>query len=37
MPKSKHNRKGKNRGGDSRPVPRSGNNEGKVDNSTGAD
>ena len=37
MPKSKHNRKGKNRGGDRRPVPRSGNNEGKVDYRTGAD
>ena len=31
MPKSKHNRKGKNRGGDKRPVPRSGKNEGSVD------
>jgi len=28
MPKSKHNRKGKNRGGDKRPVARSGKNEG---------
>ncbi len=27
MPTSKHNRKGKNRGGDKRPVPRSGKNE----------
>ena len=31
MPKSKHNRKGKNRGGDKRPVARSGKNEGPVD------
>ena len=31
MPKSKHNRKGKNRGGDKRPVARSGNNEGQAD------
>ena len=31
MPKSKHNRKGKSRGGDRRPVPRSGKNEGQAD------
>ena len=31
MPKSKHNRKGKNRVGDKRPVARSGKNEGMVD------
>ena len=31
MPKSKHNRKGKSRGGDRRPVVRSGKNEGPVD------
>ena len=31
MPKSKHNRKGKNRGSDRRPVARSGKNEGEVD------
>ena len=31
MPKSKHNRKGKSRGGDKRPVARSGRNEGPVD------
>ena len=31
MPKSKHNRKGKNRSGDKRPVPRSGKNDGVVD------
>ena len=31
MPKSKHNRKGKNRGGDKLPVARSGINEGPVD------
>ena len=31
MPKSKHNRKGKNRGGDKRPVARSGKNEGPAD------
>ena len=30
MPKSKHNRKGKNRGGDKRPVARSGKNERSV-------
>ena len=31
MPKSKHNRKGKSRGGDKRPVTRSGKNEGPAD------
>ena len=31
MPKSKHNRKGKNRGGDKRPIPRSGRNDGPAD------
>ena len=31
MPKSKHNRKGKSRGGDKRPVARSGKNEGPAD------
>ena len=35
MPKSKHNRKGKNRGGDKRPVARSGKNEGWVDYRSG--